>query len=130
LAERRKLFVQCVPTSLRWSPRAGVAANSNSIEVFWNNLSLGIITGNGNNGSSWLGHVYDVQADANGFGVLKFSATGISDSVGGSLDKISVTTVPSRHRLPSLVLVLVVSLHPTNASRSKDSGFSRFSVSH
>ena len=45
---------QALELSLAYAPRAGVAANSNGIEVFWNNLSLGIITGNGNNGSSSL----------------------------------------------------------------------------
>jgi hypothetical protein len=97
---------QALELSLAYAPRAGVAANSNGIEVFWNNLSLGIITGNGNNGSSWLDHVYDVQADANGFGVLKFAATGVSDSLGGSLDNISVTAVSEPASLALLSLAL------------------------
>ena len=75
-------------------PRAAVSANSNEIEVFWNSLSLTTIVGNGNNRSSWLDHVYNVQADANGLGILKFAAIGISDSDGGSLDNISVTAIP------------------------------------
>jgi hypothetical protein len=97
---------QALELSFAYAPRAGVAANSNGIEVFWNNLSLGSITGNGNIGSSWLNQVYDVQADANGFGILKFAATGISDSVGGSLDKISVTAVPEPGSLALLSLAL------------------------
>ena len=47
-----------------------------------------------------------VQADANGFGVLKFAATGVSDSLGGSLDNISVTAVSEPASLALLSLAL------------------------
>lgn len=85
---------QTLELSFSYAPRTGVAANSNGIQVFWNDLSLGSFKANGSNGSSWLDLVYDVQADANGFGVLKFAAIGVSDSLGGSLDNVSVTAVP------------------------------------
>lgn len=85
---------QALELSFAYAPRAGVAANSNGIEVFWNNLSLATITADGSIGSSWLDYVYDVQADANGLGILKFAAIGISNSFGGSLDNISATAVP------------------------------------
>jgi hypothetical protein len=85
---------QALELSYSYAPRAGVASNSNGIQIFWNGLSLGTISGNGNNGSSWNDLVYDVQADANGFGVLKFASIGVSDSLGGSLDNIAVTAVP------------------------------------
>ena len=85
---------QALELSFAYAPRAGVAANSNGIEVFWNNLSLATITADGSIGSSWLDYVYDVQADANGQGILKFAAIGISNSFGGSLDNISATAVP------------------------------------
>lgn len=85
---------QTLELSFSYAPRAGYRKETNGIQVFWNNLSLGTITGNGSNGSSWLDLIYDVQADANGSGILKFAAIGNSDKVGGSLDNISVTTVP------------------------------------
>lgn len=85
---------QTLELSFSYAPRAGVASNSNGIQVFWNTLSLGAITGNGSNGSSWFDLVYDVQADASGFGVLKFAAIGNSDRLGGSLDNIAVSVVP------------------------------------
>lgn len=92
---------QTLELSFAYAPRSGVAANSNGIEVFWNNLLLASITGNG--GAAWLDHVYDVQADANGLGILKFAATGLSDSLGGSLDNISVTAVPEPETLAMLL---------------------------
>ncbi|PKO49285.1 MAG: hypothetical protein CVU31_00785 [Betaproteobacteria bacterium HGW-Betaproteobacteria-4] len=85
---------QSLELAFSYAPRAGVAAKSNGIQIFWNDLSLGSITANGGSGPSWLDLVYDVQADANGFGILKFAAIGTSDSLGGSLDNISVTVVP------------------------------------
>ena len=109
---------QALELSFAYAPRAGVASNSNGIEVFWNNLSLGTITGDGNNGTSWLDHVYDVHADANGFGVLKFAATGVSDSFGGSLDKISVTNVPE----PASLALLSLGLGALAASRRRKKG--------
>ncbi|PKO35185.1 MAG: hypothetical protein CVU34_02435 [Betaproteobacteria bacterium HGW-Betaproteobacteria-7] len=92
---------QTLELSFAYAPRSGVAANSNGIDVFWNSLLLASITGNG--GAAWLDHVFDVQADANGLGVLKFAATGISDSLGGSLDNISVTAVPEPETLAMLL---------------------------
>lgn len=85
---------QSLELAFSYAPRAGVASNSNGIQVFWNDQSLGSITANGNQFSGWFDLSYDVQADASGFGVLKFAAIGVSDSYGGSLDSVSVTAVP------------------------------------
>lgn len=84
---------QALELSFSYAPRADVSAGSNHIQIFWNNQSLGSVTGNGNKGSSWLDLFYDVQADANGVGVLTFAASGVSDSFGGSLDNISLLAV-------------------------------------
>ncbi|TXT28472.1 MAG: hypothetical protein FD131_3053 [Rhodocyclaceae bacterium] len=85
---------QSLELAFSYAPRAGVAAKSNGIQIFWNDQSLGSITANGGSGPSWLDLVYDVQADSSGFGVLKFAAIGTSDGLGGSLDNISVTAIP------------------------------------
>lgn len=97
---------QLLELAFAYASRAGVAANSNGIEIFWNNLSLGSLTGNGTNGNGWLDHVYHVQADANGLGALTFAAIGTSDSYGGSLDNVSVTAIPE----PDTIAMLLTSL--------------------
>lgn len=85
---------QMMELSFSYAPRAGVSAASNKIHAFWNGQSLGIFTGNGNTTTNWVDLTFDVQADASGFGVLKFAAIGTSDSVGGSLDNVSLNAVP------------------------------------
>ena len=85
---------QLMELSFSYAPRAGVSAASNKIHAFWNNQSLGIFTGNGNTTTSWIDVTFDVQADASGFGVLKFAAIGTSDGYGGSLDNVSLNAVP------------------------------------
>lgn len=85
---------QALELTFSYAPRAGVSADSNKIKVFWNDDLLGTVTGNGKKGSSWLDLVFDVQADANGLGLLKFAAAGASDRLGGSLDNVSVTAIP------------------------------------
>lgn len=85
---------QMLELSFSYAPRVGVSAASNKIHAFWNGQSLGVFTGNGNSTTSWVDLTFDVQADASGFGVLKFAAIGTSDGVGGSLDNVSLTAVP------------------------------------
>lgn len=79
--------------SFAYSPRAGIASTSNGIEVLFNHNSLGIFTGNGVGNS---GNVFTTQTlnllGINGTSTLLFRAVGTSDSLGGSLDAISVTT--------------------------------------
>lgn len=85
---------QSLELAFSYAPRAGYGKDTNGIQVFWNNQSLGAFKGDGRNGASWSDLFYDVQADANGFGILKFVAIGTSDGLGGSLDNISVTAIP------------------------------------
>ncbi|MBL8430600.1 MAG: PEP-CTERM sorting domain-containing protein [Dechloromonas sp.] len=82
---------QALELTFSFAPRAGVSAASNPIQVFWNNQLVDTMTGTG---ATWVTMSYDLFADANGQGVLKFAATGISDSYGGSLDNVSVTAIP------------------------------------
>jgi hypothetical protein len=85
---------QSLALSFSYAPRAGVASNSDPIQVFWNDKSLGIVSANGTSTSGWMELSFDVKANEYGLGVLKFAATGVSDSFGGSLDNVSVTAVP------------------------------------
>ena len=77
-----------------YSPRENVGAASNGIEVFWNNTSLGQFTGSGiASGNNWTlqtATVFGTGAPAE----LRFVAIGTSDSLGGSLDAVSLTAVP------------------------------------
>ena len=85
--------------TLSWyySPRIGVAAASNPIEVYWNNVLVATSggSGSGQNAHQWQPFSVGV-AGTGGFDTLKFVATGTSDSFGGSLDNIAlVQAVPA-----------------------------------
>lgn len=82
--------------SFAYSPRAGVKADSNGIDVLWNGHSLGVQTGDGmhNTGNVWSIITRTVHATSN-TSTLMFSAAGKSDSYGGSLDRVSlISSVP------------------------------------
>lgn len=75
--------------SFDYSPRPGVSAASNPIEVYWNGVLLDTLTGDT---SGFTHHTYLV----NGAGAttqLEFRAVGDSDSFGGFLDNVSVQGV-------------------------------------
>jgi hypothetical protein len=77
--------------SFWYSPREGVAASSNGIEVYWNGLLLDSVTGPGaRSGNVWSLHTYKVTAKA-GTNVLSFASVGTSDSIGGNLDNVSLS---------------------------------------
>ncbi len=85
---------QLYNVSFAYSTRPGVTgpSDTNNLSVFWNGGSLG--TYGGINASSttnnWI--LYTIQVMGTGSDVLKFQATGTSDSYGGSLDAVSITT--------------------------------------
>lgn len=75
-----------------YSPRVGVGAASNGIDVFWNGVLLDSMTGTGGNVNAWSQHIYTVTA-LTGQNRLSFAATGTSDSLGGNLDDVSLLSV-------------------------------------
>jgi hypothetical protein len=79
--------------SFAYSPRAGVVAASNGIEVLYNGGSLGIFTGDGtgNSGNVFTTKTFNLLGTGSVSSLL-FRAVGTSDSLGGSLDAISLTT--------------------------------------
>lgn len=85
---------QLYEVSFAYSTRPGVTGpvDTNNLSVFWNGGSLG--TFGGINASSttnnWI--LYTIQVVGTGLDVLRFQATGTSDSFGGSLDAVSITT--------------------------------------
>ena len=82
---------------LQWfySPRIGQPITTNGISVYWNGTQLFNITQSGLplSANNWAQLNSLVTAVA-GPNVLKFAATGISDSLGGNIDMVSVNAVP------------------------------------
>lgn len=69
-----------------YSPRIGQPAITNGISVFWNDNLLSEITAAGGSTNLWLAHQFLVTGTGND--VLKFAATGRSDSLGGNIDDV------------------------------------------
>jgi hypothetical protein len=80
--------------SFAYSARAGVDAASNPIEVLWNGLSVATVTGSGLGQSGNVWSTFNYAVTGTGSDVLTFRAMGTNDSVGGSLDAVSVSAVP------------------------------------
>lgn len=77
--------------SFYYSPRPGVTspADTNNITVFWNGVALDTRGGQGTGQHDWQKFSYLVQGT--GLDELRFAATGTSDSLGGSLDMVSLS---------------------------------------
>ncbi len=76
-----------------YSPRPGQLPNSNGIEVFWDGNSLGVITADGTitgGITDWNTHQFFVMATGASTD-LEFVAVGISNTLGGYIDVVSVT---------------------------------------
>jgi len=76
-----------------YSPRPGINAVENGMEVFWNGVSLGTIaiSGVGKTTTVWTMYTYTVTASNNATTRLKFDARGNPDtSMGTFLDNVSV----------------------------------------
>jgi hypothetical protein len=79
-----------------YSGRAGVAAASNGIEVLWNNVVVNLnpitASGIGQSNHVWTGYAFGVYGT--GSDVLSLRSVGTQDSLGGSLDNVSVVSEP------------------------------------
>lgn len=91
-----------------YSPRINQAADTNGIEVLWNGVSLaGTLTAAGGASHLWTQHQFQVTAQA-GVNTLSFRSVGSSDSLGGSLDAVSLTSaVPEPGSLALMVAGLI-----------------------
>ena len=78
--------------TFEYSPRPGVAASSNGIEVRLDGIPIFSIaqSGIGNADTVWVLQSVLLPAGT----TLQFAAVGISDSLGGYLDNISLQTIP------------------------------------
>jgi len=80
--------------SFAYSPRTGVSAASNGISAYWNDVLIEQVTGsNATGGNDWKLFEFTVRGTG-GLDELRFSAVGTSDSLGGSLDAVSVIAAP------------------------------------
>lgn len=89
------LLGQQYALSFYYSPRPGVAEESNGIDVYWGGdlLSSPTIAGTTSGNTFWT--QYNYFFDGTGTSTsLMFSAAGTSDSFGGYIDAVSLTTAP------------------------------------
>ncbi|GAA5177823.1 hypothetical protein GCM10025771_15710 [Niveibacterium umoris] len=86
---------QSYKVSFFYSPRQGVASNSNDILALLNGTVAKTASGSGIGKSGNVWQEIDFNFVATGpMSTLGFMAAGVSDSYGGSLDKVSVSAVP------------------------------------
>lgn len=86
-----------VELSFWYSARPGTSSSTNDLQVsFGNSFQATVLQGVGNSTSThnWQHFTQIVNLGNSGSAVLAFYARGASDSLGGSLDNISVTSVP------------------------------------
>jgi len=81
--------------SFWYAARAGTAAHTNGIEVWWNGQNVSsLLTPNPANGStnpSWIQYTLALNGNV-GHNTIGFKAVGTDDTYGGSLDNISIST--------------------------------------
>jgi hypothetical protein len=116
--------------TLSWfyAPRPGEAADTNAIDVLWNGVKLAKSNGSGmgQNGGVWQQYSFDVVGTG-GLDTLTFAAAGKADSVGGSLDNVSLIAVaaaPAANVVPEpatagLVLAALAGLGIVRRRRSR-----------
>ncbi|OUR64787.1 hypothetical protein A9Q79_05710 [Methylophaga sp. 42_25_T18] len=78
--------------SFAYSARINQPSTTNGISVFWNGLELDSVTATGGSTHNWT--IFEYLVTGIGNDLLTFSATGTNDSLGGSLDAVSVSAVP------------------------------------
>ncbi len=82
--------------SFDYSPRIGVAASSNGIDVLWNGALLNALpitaSGVGLSNHAWTQFSFGVFGTGND--VLSFRSVGTNDALGGSLDNVRLVSEP------------------------------------
>lgn len=78
--------------SFAYSGRMNKPASTNGISILWNGDLVDTVTAVGGAKNEWV--IYSFLVNAVGNDTLTFAAVGKSDSLGGSLDAVSVSAVP------------------------------------
>jgi hypothetical protein len=78
--------------SFAYSGRINQEASTNTIDVFWNNSLVDSVTQIGGTTHDWT--IYTYVVTGTGQDSIKFAASGNDDTLGGSLDAVSVSAVP------------------------------------
>ncbi|RQP23302.1 PEP-CTERM sorting domain-containing protein [Piscinibacter terrae] len=79
--------------------------NTNDINVYWNGSLVEAVAGSNSTGvHNWAVYSVDVVGGAGSTSRLTFNAAGVSDSYGGSLDAVSVTTAVPEPQTYALML--------------------------
>lgn len=90
--------------SFAYSPRPSTS-NTNDINVLWNGALIAPLGGsNGNSTHHWTVYNFDVLGGPGSTSRLAFNAAGVSDSYGGSLDAVSVTSAVPEPQTYALLL--------------------------
>ena len=90
--------------SFAYSPRPGTG-NTNDINVLWNGSLVQALAGSNFGGShNWAVYSLDVVGGAGSTSRLTFNAAGVSDSYGGSLDAVSLTSAVPEPQTYALML--------------------------
>ena len=88
--------------TLWYSPRPGIAAASNGVNLIVDGTSNTLLIGEGIGHSDTVWTQYSFSLIGNGSTRIEFAGVGISDSLGGYIDAVSLTSVPE----PSMLLLL------------------------
>jgi hypothetical protein len=106
--------------SFWYSPRIGESAATNPIEALWNGVVITVpaITGVGGQTHNWTQYTY--RLIGTGHDVLSFRAVGTDDSLGGSLDNVSLAVAVPEPSTYALMLAGLASLGWAVRRRRRD----------
>lgn len=93
--------------SFAYSPRPGVSAASNPIDVFWEGGLLASITAAGGSNTVWTVYDFDVIAHTTAASLM-FQSSGINDSLGGFIDGVSLSSPTQGVPEPATMALLSV----------------------
>lgn len=88
--------------SFWYSPRPGISTSSNGVQLIIDGMSNTLLTGDGVGAADTVWTRYSFTVIGNGSTRIEFAGVGTSDSLGGYIDAVSLTTVPE----PNVLVLL------------------------